>query len=73
MTITLAARELDCIRNNRTELTDVLLGRVDAIGAFLSAAKHSKLTAKLLTECHLLADKLEGGNGKGGMHIIIGE
>lgn len=71
MTITRAAKELDGIRHNRADSADILLSRVDAVGAWLASQKNSKMVAKLLTECHQLADKLNGGSGKLGVRIEV--
>jgi hypothetical protein len=71
MTTTLAAKQLDEIRNNRGDSSADLLARVDEIGAWLAGQKHSGKVAMLLRECHRLADQLQGGNGKGGVRIQI--
>lgn len=71
MTLNEAALELDGIRNDRTTDRDTLLARVDAIGAAIASRKYSKLSGRILNDCHLLADKLSGGTGKGGTRIRI--
>ena len=71
MTTTLAAKQLDGIRNNRADLAANLLARVDQIGGWLAGQKHSAKVAKLLQECHQVADKLQGGSGKLGVKIVM--
>ena len=70
-----AADELQSIRNDLASPTsdhDDLKRRVDAIGAWAAAnAKTTGLGAKVLEEANRLADKLEGGSGKGGTRINL--
>lgn len=55
MTITFAAKELDAIRNNRTDSAESLIARVDAVGAWAaSQKKNSTSLCKILSEAHEL-------------------
>jgi hypothetical protein len=71
MTINAANYELDAIRNDRTSDTGQLIRRVDAVGAWAAKQKHSATIGKILSEASMLADRLQGGSGKGGNRIVI--
>lgn len=62
MTVTRAAKELDAIRNNRTDSADSLVARVDAIGQWAALQKNSKSLSKILSEAHDLHARLTGGS-----------
>ena len=73
MTITFAAKELDAIRNNRTDSVESLVARVDAVGFWAASQKNSKKLAKILGEAHDLHARLTGGiRGEGRTTIVIG-
>lgn len=70
-----AAQELGRIRDDRHAHDadfDKLKARVDAVGQWVaSQKKRTPLGDKILTEAHLLRDKLSGGSGQGGQHVQI--
>jgi hypothetical protein len=73
MTITQAAKELDAIRNNRTDSAESLVARVDAVGQWAaSQKKNSSSLSKILGEAHDLHARLAGGlRGAGRTTIVI--
>lgn len=75
MTFKQAANELQSIRNDLASGMDrdVLQKRTDAIGEWLAInGKPTGLSAKLLSEANVLHDKINGGNGKHGVRIAMG-
>ncbi len=72
-----AAFELQDVRNalaSGDADVDELLARVDAVGEWVAAnGKQTGLAAKLLGEASELHDKVQGGSGKGGVRIKVGE
>lgn len=74
MTVTFAAKELDAIRNNRSDSAADLIARVDAVGQWAaSQKKYSKATAKILDEAGDLHARLTGGPRSGKTTIILGD
>lgn len=73
MTLTFAAKELEAIRNSRTDSVESLVARVDAVGLWAaSQKKNSKLLSKILSEAHDLRARLTGGlRGEGRTTIVI--
>jgi len=71
MTITQAAKELDAIRNNRTDSADILVARVDAVGQWAALQKNSKSLSKILGEAHDLHARLTGGLRGAGCTTIV--
>jgi hypothetical protein len=72
MTINLAARELEGIRNNRSSSAAELIARVDAIGAWAaSQKKFSKGVHNILAEASDLHARLTGGPRHGKTTIVI--
>jgi hypothetical protein len=72
MTATFAARELDAIRNNRSDSASDLIARVDAVGQWAAAQKkNSKATDKILAEASDLHARLTGGTRSGKTTIVL--
>ena len=73
MTITLAARELEGIRNNRYSSVEELVERVDEIGRWAASQKRcTKSIMNILSEASDLHARLTGGPRHGKTTIIIG-
>lgn len=62
MTLRQAANKLESIRNDRHTESQELSKSVDSIGHWLALQSSSKLTMKLLSECHELSARFEINN-----------
>jgi hypothetical protein len=72
MTISLAARELEGIRNNRHSPAEELAERVDVIGRWAASQKRcTKSIMNILAEASDLHARLTGGPRHGKTTIII--